>query len=236
MTVSNTFCRRSLSTVRQGSKRSTAKPVNLPFQTHLSSATSRHRDERSTAIENTGTGASADTGGTSTSTSMIINDVTNHQQNGKRNEKDVGDSSGWRISRESIIGGNTSIDGDIVKNNNRIKAFGGRLVRRNIDEQNNQHGGSFAATMSATAKHRQMRQNMSMNETKLKNPSILSIPVSNDNANGMTLKDNGLEAKEHDLIGDVKESNNGNGTMSLVIGGSMVGTGIAIYSGFIPIL
>ena len=93
------------------------------------------------------------------------------------------------------------------------------------------------ASTSATAKYRQKRINV--NKIKLKNPSILTIPVTLDDE---LIED--IEGKYHDLEKKEQQElekklqeqkSKSNGMASIFIAGS-VAAGAAAYSGFLPSL
>ena len=87
MTIQNSLYRRTLSTIRRAT---VAEPVNQPFQTHLSSATTRFRNERSTNNSTTMT----------TSNDMAHHERRNNEEGNENSRKNVY-RIGGRIERKS---------------------------------------------------------------------------------------------------------------------------------------
>lgn len=199
--------RRMMSTIIRQSNRSRSKnlesseeAINTPFETQLSSATTRFRDKR-------GLGLSSATGGTVKDDEVSNTDIM---------------AVGGRLRREKVGGGR--------------------------DDQHNDRGGSFVATLSATAKHRQKRHNMS--EIKQKIPSILSIPVSGDGVSPLRKRYNNtieqtttihgqkqINEEFSERLGVAEEKVNGVGSplLKLVVGGSVTVTTLSLYFGLVPL-
>jgi len=124
-------------------------PKSLPFETHLLSATTTYRNSNGntqrygSGAMTTGTGDI--TGSESTNSPQEITSKFN-------SDHDKVFTVGGRIKRTSTA---SSSEGT----KNILSAYGGRLIRNDVDDQQiHVSGNSFAVTMSATARHRYDQQ------------------------------------------------------------------------------
>eukprot|EP00567_Pseudictyota_dubia_P011858 CAMPEP_0197459432 /NCGR_PEP_ID=MMETSP1175-20131217/51441_1 /TAXON_ID=1003142 /ORGANISM="Triceratium dubium, Strain CCMP147" /LENGTH=255 /DNA_ID=CAMNT_0042994307 /DNA_START=37 /DNA_END=804 /DNA_ORIENTATION=+ len=96
-------------------------------------------------------------------------------------EKTVKDSGFWGATSKSATTAHRIAKGDHEGHKN-IVAIGGRIKRKDVESSKEPLGGSVAASMSATTRHRLSRQGL-MKESKgsnlMANPSSLHIPVTN---------------------------------------------------------
>lgn len=235
--------------------------INAPFQTLLSLATTKYRDEKRKMNDVSPSLSSPSLSPSTPPASPSISDLNNSNddviQSPIMNDQEVGapitesnlKSFGGRLRRPPI-GQDTKVHKfDLV-------SIGGRLVRFKDNDNNSSNdtqertsnlssGGSFAATMSATAKHRLHRQNLNEVAKDKKNPSILSIPITSEDTKLSNNRDKSANEEEEKTnmpqLNSHTDDDNGddgklfrNGMTSIAVGGTLAS--MVVYSDIIPMV